>query len=175
MSGSRKKKLVIVGLDNAGKSTIILTMKRQLGPHNLIDLQPTKGLSTESFETDDITYHVFDFGGQEAYRNRYLEKPYYFESTDNLVYVIDIQDAERFELSLKYLEEIIKILHKLAEKPDCSVFFHKFDPELADSEKMQERSRELRKKIRMIFNNYRLNTKVYHTSIYTVFERVQVM
>jgi GTPase SAR1 family protein len=175
MNPVRKQKMIIVGLDNAGKSTIILTMKRQLGPHNLKDLQATKGLQTENFETEDMTYHVWDFGGQEIYRERYLTRPDYFESTDILIFVIDVQDSKRFELAFKYLTDILEIIKDNTDKPDCSVFLHKFDPEIADSGEMQKTSRDLRKKIRDIFNNYALTPKVYHTSIYTVFERVQVM
>ncbi len=172
---SDKKKMIIVGLDNAGKSTILLTMKRQLGPHNFQELQPTKGLQTEEFETDEMVYHVFDFGGQKNYREKYLERPIYFASTDILIFVIDIQDDKRFDLALKYLDDILALINDLGEKPDCSIFFHKFDPEISDLEEYQKRSRNLRQKIRQIFKKYSFSLKIYHTSIYTVFEKIQVM
>ena len=175
MSSAEKKKMVIIGLDNAGKSTIIMTMKRQLGPHNLKDLQPTKGLQTEDFETEDTTYHVWDFGGQKSYRDKYLQKPTYFESTDILIFVMDIQDNKRYELALDYMVDILKILKDLGEKCEWSIFFHKFDPEILESGTHQKRSRELRKKIREIFKEYLSPVKVFHTSIYTVFQRIQVM
>ncbi len=175
MNKTNKKKLILIGLDNAGKSTILLTMRQQIGPHIFRDLQPTKGLATEKVETEDMIYHVWDFGGQEAYRQKYIERKDYFEDTDTCIFVIDIQDNNRFDLALDYLKQILEIFKDLGENPDFSVFFHKFDPELVDSKEYQQKSSELRKKIRDIFKFHSFSVKVFHTTIYTVFERIQVM
>ncbi len=175
VDAKEKKKIALVGLDNAGKSTIILTMKGNLGPHIYKELDPTKGLQTETFETNEISYHVFDFGGQEAYRERYLQKPDFFAETDSFIFVIDIQDADRYDLALAYLSDILQLLNELDEPCECSIFFHKFDPELLESDEYQQRSTDLRKRIRDLFKKYSFPLKVFHTSIYTVFQRIQVM
>ena len=92
-----------------------------------------------------------------------------------MLFVIDIQDNKRYELALEYMVNILKILKDLGEETDWSVFFHKFDPEILESGAYQKNSRELRKKIREIFKEYSTSVKVFHTSIYTVFQRIQVM
>ena len=169
------KKIIIIGLDNAGKSTILLTLKREAGLHEFANLQPTKGLQTEQFESSGLQYHIWDFGGQEKFRQMYLNKPDYFYETDSVIFVIDVQEETRFEAALGYLEEILKLMKEANEKSEFSVYFHKFDPELLDEEKYQERSKNLRKKLRQLFKQYSFEVKVYHTSIYTVFQRIQVM
>jgi small GTP-binding protein len=167
--------MVFVGLDNAGKSTILLTLQRQAGLQSYAKLQPTKGLQTEQFTTQDAIYNVWDFGGQSKYRESYLEKPEYFAETDKVIFVIDIQDENRYELALKYLEEILAILKKDEAKCEYTIFLHKFDPELLESIEYQERSQNLRKRLRQLFKDYQLPLKVFHTSIYTIFQRIQVM
>jgi len=175
MDAKPKKKMVILGLDNAGKSTILLTLKQQTGVQSFANLKPTKGINTENFESQEASYYVWDFGGQEIYRQGYLKNPDQFKGTDVLIYVIDIQDATRYEKALQFLEEILEIMKNLGQKSEYSVFLHKFDPELLETEPYQKRSAELRTKLRALFRKYAFPLKVYHTSIYTVFQRIQVL
>ncbi|MHA1264887.1 MAG: ADP-ribosylation factor-like protein [Candidatus Helarchaeota archaeon] len=171
---SKTEKIIIVGLDNAGKSTIVLTLKQKMRLGNLIELEPTKGVATETIETSDGITHVWDFGGQERYRRGYLEKKQLFEKTDKMIFVIDIQDEARYDQSLQYLEEILKILQELNETDSISIFLHKFDPDLLDSPEFQNRSKMLRRKLRSLLKPYNCSYDVFHTSIYTVFQRIKV-
>lgn len=175
MSDLIEEKLIIVGLDNAGKSTIILTMKQKARLRNIIELEPTKGIATETIETIEGKVHVWDFGGQEKYRESYLSKPEFFESTDKMIFVIDIQDESRFERALQYLEQILKLMKGFATPTKHIIFLHKFDPDLLETQEYQERSKKLRKKLRILFEEYDYSFDVYHTSIYTVFQRIKVM
>jgi GTPase SAR1 family protein len=175
MTAKPKKKMVILGLDNAGKSTILLTLKQQIGIQSFAKLKPTKGIQTENFESQDASYYVWDFSGQEIYRQGHLEKPENFKGTDVVIYVIDIQDSARYEKALQFLENILDTMQKLGQQSEYLVFFHKFDPEFFESEDYKKRSTELRTKLRALFKKYPFPLKVFHTSIYTVFQRVQVM
>jgi small GTP-binding protein len=175
MEEKPKKKMVILGLDNAGKSTILLTLKQQMGIQHFANVKPTKGIATENFESQDATYYVWDFSGQELYRQDYLNKVENFKETDMLIFVIDIQDAARYENALQFLEKILEVMKNIAQKCEYSIFFHKFDPDLFQSEDYKKRSTDLRTKLRVLFNKYSFPLKIFHTSIYTVFQRVQVM
>ncbi|NVM28673.1 MAG: 50S ribosome-binding GTPase [Candidatus Helarchaeota archaeon] len=175
MNSQKKEKIIIVGLDNAGKSTILLTLKRRTNLPFIAELEPTKGIVTEQFETPECVYHCWDFGGQASFRESYLKKPEVFAETDKLIYVIDIQDDARFEQSLNYLGEILDLMKQMGEKSKFSIFLHKFDPELLESDEYKQRSKELRKKLRNISKEYDIPINVYHTTIYTVFQRIQVM
>ena len=167
--------MIILGLDNAGKSTILLTMKKQLSVQCFAEIAPTKGIATENLETDDAIYYIWDFGGQDIYREDYLNKSDNFKGTDVLIYVIDIQDPSRYDAALQYLEKILEIMKDLEQNCEYSVFFHKFDPDILESKDYQKKSADLRAKLRTLFKKYGAPVKVYHTSVYTVFQRIQVM
>ena len=175
MEKQKKKKMIIIGLDNAGKSTILLTLQKQLNLKTISKLQPTKGVVTEEYEGVDSIYQVWDFGGQERYRKQYLLKPDYFGKTDRLVFIIDIQDPERYESALTYLENILTLLKNMGESSEFIIFLHKFDPDLLDSEEFQLRSRNLIEQLQKFFIGYEFPVKIYHTSVYFFFQRIQVI
>ena len=66
-------KIVIMGMENAGKSTIVdvLTQNIETTPDSPPDMHPTKGVK-RSMQNNTM---VWDFGGQELYRNEYLADP----------------------------------------------------------------------------------------------------
>jgi ADP-ribosylation factor 1/2 len=87
----RELKLVIVGLDSAGKSTIINRMRLdQLGAASqVIDPMatvPTIGVNTEDITIKNVNIKVFDLAGQEKMRSVWK---YYFSSIDGIVFVVD--------------------------------------------------------------------------------------
>jgi hypothetical protein len=117
---------------------------------------------------------IWEFGGQNQYRQEYLKNfERYFDKVDNIIYVIDIQDIDRHELSLQYFKEIIDLLKQYNMKVGISVYFHKYDPHLAKQEKFKNVDKlttpDLIKIIRQIIpSDYKY--KFYKTSIYTVFD-----
>lgn len=183
MSEIIEKKLIIVGLDNAGKSTIIETMKEMQNP-KAYNLRPTKAVNIENFTTiggfnaEEITHIVWDFGGQEQYREKYLQDASkYFSDIDSAIYVIDIQDKNRFKLSLEYLKEILEFIYQYNpdKKVDFLVFIHKFDPELKNAEEYKNRSKYLKEKVKNLFGPYNHTLKIFETSIFTVFQQIEII
>ena len=71
----------------------------------------------------------WDLGGQERYRNQNLSNPNTFKDAALLVYVIDVQDKERFDQSLDYLLQILMIVKNLEAPPRIFLLMHKFDPD----------------------------------------------
>ncbi|MFX0140845.1 MAG: ADP-ribosylation factor-like protein, partial [Candidatus Hodarchaeota archaeon] len=125
------KKMIIIGLDNAGKTTILKTLKQELTPELFANMKPTTGVNIEQFtSTDGMKFMVWDFGGQMAFREEYFRrKDYYFSKIDKLIYVIDIQDPDRYEESIVYLLNIVGVVKLLKPIPNFIIFLHKFDPE----------------------------------------------
>lgn len=81
--------ILMLGLDNAGKTTILYNMK--LG-------EPVSTIPTIGFNVETITYKhlnlvVWDVGGQD--RIRVLWRHYY-ENADALIFVVDACDKARF-------------------------------------------------------------------------------
>ncbi len=179
------KKVILIGLDNAGKTTIISSMKKAQGPE-VFDLKPTKGVNieefktvdTEGFSTGEVSVIVWDFGGQDIYREEYLHDPEkYFSDIDKAIYVIDIQGKNRFKISLEYLRTILKYIRKYNKKEniDFWVFLHKFDPILVNDVEYQSRSKSLKEEVKKLFAPYPYPLKIYETSIYTVFQKIEVI
>ena len=126
-------KLVLVGLDRAGKSSILSMLKRGkplLEIRLLINkLMPTVGESHERLTIAGLPINMHELGGHEEYRTLYLEKPEeYFLNSQGLIFVIDVQDASRFESAKGYLRKIKDLLTFLGIPLPIYVFLHKNDP-----------------------------------------------
>ncbi|MHA1677850.1 MAG: ADP-ribosylation factor-like protein, partial [Promethearchaeota archaeon] len=127
------QKVVVAGLDNAGKTAILSKFGDKLGLKDLLSLKPTKGVERRhiKIKNSDVELFVLDLGGQVKYRSNYLKNPEkYFLNTTLLIYVIDIQDPNRFHESFNYFEEILNTLILLEENPYLMVYIHKYDPDL---------------------------------------------
>ncbi|KAJ8329177.1 hypothetical protein, variant [Batrachochytrium dendrobatidis JEL423] len=98
----KQSKVLYVGLDNSGKSTIIQHFKGIDGSKS--DIIPTVGFTVETFETNRVTFTAFDMSGQGKYRN--LWKHYYSEA-DAIVFVVDASDRERMAVARQELEILL--------------------------------------------------------------------
>lgn len=81
-------RVLMLGLDNAGKTSILYRL--QLG--NVVSTSPTVGFNLETLYYKNISFEVWDLGGQTGIR------PYwrcYFSETDAVIYVVDSTDADR--------------------------------------------------------------------------------
>ena len=159
------KKILFAGLDNAGKTSIILSLSRDF--NRLDDLQPTKGKEIRMYDFLGMLISEWDLGGQKLYRQVHLREHsrQIFGGATSLIFVIDIQDINRTEEAYEYLVQIINQLKILAVNPKIFVFFHKFDPlpSITVKEHMTNISLQLRNRIREI--DYP-NISYYRTSIY---------
>ncbi|EYB81179.1 hypothetical protein Y032_0390g552 [Ancylostoma ceylanicum] len=88
--GRKPCRILMVGLDNAGKTTVLYKLK--LG--EVITTIPTIGFNLETVEYRNVSFTVWDVGGQQ--RIRALWK-YYFRDTEALIFVVDSADQERLE------------------------------------------------------------------------------
>jgi len=71
----KEQKVIVVGLSNAGKTTILSKFGGQLGIKDLAKLKPTKGIERKEVKASNLSLKIWDFGGQQEYRNRYLNNP----------------------------------------------------------------------------------------------------
>ncbi len=92
---SKKKipvKISFIGLDQAGKTTIIKRVTRGYFDQATIR---TLGMNVDQFTIGDVQFITWDVGGQIAFRNK-LWKDYIVGSM-GIVFVIDAADRDRFE------------------------------------------------------------------------------
>jgi small GTP-binding protein len=168
-------KVVIAGLDNAGKTSILTALDKKYDFHkDIISLTPTIRVEYHATEFLRNKTVFWDMGGQKKYRELYEDKKdLYFAGTDLLLYVIDIQDGSRFDTSLSYLDMILQnFLNQKLEVP-LIIAFHKFDPDIRNIEKVILDVNELRE---VIINKYpSFKILFQQTSIYDIISIVQLI
>ncbi|XP_057673984.1 ADP-ribosylation factor-like protein 4D [Corythoichthys intestinalis] len=91
----RSSHIVVIGLDNAGKTSLLYRLKLR----EFVETIPTKGFNMEHIKVSvehSNTFHfqVWDVGGQEKLRPLWKS---YTRRTDGLVFVVDAAEAERME------------------------------------------------------------------------------
>ena len=86
--GREDVRILMVGLDNAGKTTILYRLKFD----NVISTVPTIGFNVETVTYKNISFTVWDIGGQDKIRNLWRV---YFSGSQAIIFVIDSSDRER--------------------------------------------------------------------------------
>ncbi|KKM24344.1 hypothetical protein LCGC14_1606030 [marine sediment metagenome] len=127
-----QNKILFTGLDDAGKTSIILALQREFS--KIAILSPTRGAQRRIFDFLGKEISEWDLGGQVAYRISYLKNPSkYFEGTEIAIYVIDINNKPRIQETISYFIDVIEQFKKLEIEPPIYVFLHKYDPALRRS------------------------------------------
>lgn len=89
--GQRQARIVMLGLDAAGKTTILYKLK----VNETVSTIPTIGFNVETVQPcKNVTFTVWDVGGQDKIRPLWR---HYFQGSDGLLYVVDSNDAQRFD------------------------------------------------------------------------------
>merc|ERR1712170_115490 len=81
-------RILMVGLDAAGKTTILYKLK--LG--EIVTTIPTIGFNVETVEYKNIKFTMWDVGGQDKLRPLWR---HYFENTNGVIFVVDSNDKDR--------------------------------------------------------------------------------
>mmetsp|Transcript_42701 Transcript_42701/g.114303 ORF Transcript_42701/g.114303 Transcript_42701/m.114303 type:complete len:162 (-) Transcript_42701:432-917(-) len=84
----KEMRILMVGLDAAGKTTILYKLK--LG--EIVTTIPTIGFNVETVEYKNINFTVWDVGGQDKIRPLWR---HYFQNTQGLIFVVDSNDRDR--------------------------------------------------------------------------------
>ena len=166
----KEQKVIVVGLGNAGKTTILKKFGGQIGIKDLARLKPTKGAERQEIVTSDLILIIWDFGGQEEYREIYLQEPHrYFLNIDLVIYVIDLQAPGNYTESIEYFKNILEVLEKLEENPHILIFLHKYDPDLKDDPDILLNVEFVKTLIKKAFiDRKKFDYEIYLSSIYSI-------
>jgi len=100
MVGSKEMRILMVGLDAAGKTTILYKLK--LG--EVVTTIPTIGFNVETVEYKNISFTVWDVGGQDKIRPLWR---HYYQGTQGLIFVVDSNDRDRVEDAREELNKML--------------------------------------------------------------------
>ncbi|GJQ11331.1 hypothetical protein GpartN1_g3122.t1 [Galdieria partita] len=98
--GKKEMRILMVGLDAAGKTTILYKLK--LG--EIVTTIPTIGFNVETVEYKNISFTVWDVGGQDKIRPLWR---HYFQNTQGIIFVVDSNDRERFPEAREELHKML--------------------------------------------------------------------
>jgi len=117
--GAKEARILILGLDNSGKTTILYKLH---SPDAIISNIPTIGFNVEQIQIKNLNFQVWDLGGQTNIR------PYwrcYYPNTNGIVFVVDSNDKDRLPIAR---EELMKLLREEElQKVSILVFANKQD------------------------------------------------
>lgn len=170
----KARKMLLMGLDNAGKTSLYLILSKNANLLSYYSVKPTKGLSIQTLNEGTDQYSIWDFGGQMQFRKDYLDNiDEYLKEADKIIYVIDIQDRTRYEESLEYLNQIVDAIKKKNVLIPFSIFLHKFDKGLEDDDnfKPERLNANLINKISNIMASFYF--EVFKTTILTLFQKTK--
>jgi small GTP-binding protein len=176
MEDNSKRKIILMGLDNAGKTSIVLSLRGDQNILSYCKLNPTKDHEIVNMEFHDTQFNIWDFGGQKTYRDKHLVNfSKYFKGCNKLIYVIDVQDVERYDKALDYLKKVTNKIGNHTHDFDYSIFLHKFDPSLKNirPDITEELIDELISKIKEILQE-KFDYELFKTTIYTSFEKTPI-
>ena len=101
----KDKKVVICGLDNAGKSTMVSFLQQG----TFIEHTPTMGKDQASIEVQGIRLNLIDMGGQKDFRSLWLGE---MNDAQCVIFMIDAADSERFKEAKQELWKLSEIFMK---------------------------------------------------------------
>ena len=167
-----KMKVVVAGLNYAGKTSLINRLINDMNYNDMINLEPTIGANVDEYQSEKIDLILWDLGGQQDHINDYLETPErFFVQVDVLIFVVDSQDDVRYLEAVKYLNDLTNILAFLTENPYFVVLLNKADSDVVNDPDFQIKIEYLTDKISDVFikSEKSWNFDITPTSIYNFY------
>ena len=118
IGGSKDVRVLIAGLDSAGKTTVLMKLKggeKRAAQH--VSTIPTMDFNVEQVKYKGKTFHVWDVGGQDSIRPLWR---HHLTGTQALIYVVDSNDRERVR---KAAQELHKIMLDHAMRNACLLVY----------------------------------------------------
>ncbi|MHA2338339.1 MAG: ADP-ribosylation factor-like protein [Candidatus Hodarchaeales archaeon] len=102
---TKEKKVVICGLDSAGKTTMVSFLQNG----TFIEHTPTMGKEMTTMEVQGIRINLIDMGGQKDFRDLWLGES---SQAECIIFMLDAHAKERFDEAKKELWKLSDVFKK---------------------------------------------------------------
>mmetsp|Transcript_10743 Transcript_10743/g.19413 ORF Transcript_10743/g.19413 Transcript_10743/m.19413 type:complete len:191 (-) Transcript_10743:4432-5004(-) len=96
----KNAKILFLGLDNAGKTTLMHVLRDDKISQHIPTQQPT----AEEVVIGKVRFRAFDLGGHEAARRIWAN---YYSSVDAVIFLVDANDRVRFDEVKQELDQLL--------------------------------------------------------------------
>ena len=96
----KKAQIIIIGLDNAGKTTLLHTMLT----HHFSQFEQTQSFTRENIKFGNVVMNIYDLGGHQCVRSCWKD---YYPNSKAIVFVIDASDLTRLDEAKQELQMLL--------------------------------------------------------------------
>ena len=94
--------IVFLGLDNAGKTTLLYMLQNDRFTQTDSTMNPHQA----EVQIGNIRFNSYDLGGHQAARKTW---EHYYAQVDGIIFMVDSADRDRLEESKRELEELLSM------------------------------------------------------------------
>eukprot|EP00599_Poterioochromonas_sp_BG-1_P006312 CAMPEP_0173142032 /NCGR_PEP_ID=MMETSP1105-20130129/5852_1 /TAXON_ID=2985 /ORGANISM="Ochromonas sp., Strain BG-1" /LENGTH=176 /DNA_ID=CAMNT_0014055357 /DNA_START=58 /DNA_END=585 /DNA_ORIENTATION=- len=134
--GRREARILVIGLDNSGKTTLINHLKPKKG--GTFEVTPTVGFQVEEFKRNNLNFTVYDMSGQGRYRSLW---EHYYADVQAIIFVLDSTDKIRMCVAKEELDQLLG--HEAIKTTRAPILFFANKMDLAGSLSPEECMEEL--------------------------------
>ncbi len=98
--GEKDCRIVILGLDAAGKTSLLYKLKLDEDVCTI----PTLGFNVESIQYKKVKMECWDIGGQDRLRPLWM---HYYKNSDAVIFVVDSNDTDRMQEAKDVLASVM--------------------------------------------------------------------
>ncbi len=169
----RHKKILMIGLDAAGKTSILAVVQDKFSI--IKSLLPTRGVKREKLDFFGYPIVSWDLGGQVQYREKlYFNRPeLFFTDVDIILYVVDTQEPDRIPESANYFREVLKAFEELDENASILIVLSKSDQDIRKSLQWQQSVTSIKNKFNSIVDEFKQFSIDYCDT--SIFQRESIM
>jgi hypothetical protein len=150
-------------------TTIVRVVQGEKNLDTLANLQPTSSVQIENLLSPTAEWVIWDFGGQDAFREEYLTSPEkYFDGLNLLIFVIDIQDIDRVDIALDYYIRCLDYGRQYTPEGEIKalVLLHKVDPDIAENPRVRANLQFLRDQVALLAKKYGISPMIRSSTIF---------
>lgn len=163
-AAERQLKVLFTGLDNSGKTSILLAVKKRYS--ELLGVKPTKGVQRTKIKILGTTIHEWDLAGQVKYRDAFIKQAEtYLYDVDVVYYVADVQDGDRIQESVEFFKKVLDRLRSFDQHPPIVVCLHKVDPDLRQPGSSADK-KQVNENIDLAMKLFKVSAKEFHVKFF---------